>query len=301
MWPGDSRPFYWGPSSGGPSTWTVSLPRPCRFDGTPTALQRHTRSGRVESHERRSLLQPSGHRTTVDVVDGHQIDIIRLAWARELGLPDRALDDSGARHVRVDDLEDRIRFVTIAGAAALVGPTWAVERSRSCSNDELARSGGLLALAKDHSGRGSGPVELGWAADFGSAVAVEEPLVSHEFEHVLALEAVCPPDDVAEARLTAKANWFTVVDDDHDPLASAGYLEWQGIIADMGTLTAPAARRRGYGATATQLATNDALDAGLIPQWRAHRDNIASRRLATNLGYEELGTFVSIVVAPSTV
>ena len=234
-------------------------------------------------------------------MDGHQIDIIRLAWARELGLTDRALDDPEVRHVRVDDADDRIRFVTIAGAGALVGPAWAVERAQSWSDEELTRSGGLLALAKDHSGRSSGPVELGWAADFGKGIAVEEPLVSHEFEHVLALEAACPPDDVAEAALSDKANWFTVVDDAHRPLASAGYAEWQGIIADMGALTAPPARRRGFGATATRLATNDALDAGLIPQWRAHRDNLASRRLAACLGFEELGTYVSIAVAPSTV
>lgn len=234
-------------------------------------------------------------------MDGHQIDIIRLAWARELGLPDRAFDDPDVRHVRVDDSADRIRLVTIAESTALVGPAWAVERARHHSDSELARSGRLLALAKDHSGRCSGPIVLGWAADFGKGVAVEEPLVSHELEHVVALEAACPPDDVAEAALTGKANWFTVVDDAHRPLASAGYAEWQGIIADMGALTLPTARHRGYGATAAQLATNDALDAGLVPQWRAHFDNVASRRLAAHLGYEELGTVVSIAVTPSTV
>lgn len=234
-------------------------------------------------------------------MDDHQIDIIRLAWARELGLPDRALDDPGVRHVRVDDTADRIRFVTIAGAAALVGPGWAVDRAGAHPDDDLARSGALLALAKDHAGRSSGPVELGWAADFGKGVAVEDPLVSHELDHVRALESACPPDDVAESELAAKANWFTVLDDDHRPLAAAGYVEWQGIIADMGALTTPPARRHGYGATAARLATNDALDAGLIPQWRAHRDNVASRRLAAHLGYAELGTYVSIAVAPSTV
>lgn len=240
-------------------------------------------------------------RTTVDDVDGHQIDIIRLAWARELGLPDRAFDDSGVRHVRIDDDADRIRFVTLAGSTALVGPAWAVDRAEDRSDNDLARSGGLLALAKDHSGRCSGPVALAWAADFGKSVAVEQPLVSHDLEHVRALESACPPDDVAEAALTDKANWFTVLDDTHRPLASAAFREWQGIIADMGALTLPDARRRGFGATAARLATNDALDAGLIPQWRAHRDNVASRRLAARLGYEELGTVVSVAVTASTV
>lgn len=239
--------------------------------------------------------------TTVDDVDGHQIDIIRLAWARELGLADRAFDDPGVRHIRVDEATGRIRLVTIAGSTALVGPAWAIDRAEHHSDGELTRPGGLLALAKDHSGRCSGPVALAWAADFGKAVAVEEPLVSHELEHVRALESACPPDDVAEAALSDKAHWFTVVDDAHRPLASSAFAEWQGIIADMGALTRPAVRRRGFGATAARLATNDALDAGLIPQWRAHRDNVASRRLAAHLGYDELGTVVSIAVTPSTV
>lgn len=234
-------------------------------------------------------------------MDDHQIDILRLAWSRELGLPDHALTDQGRRHVRIDEATDRIQFVTIAGASALVGPGWAVHRAQQHDDDELVRTRGLLALAKDHAGRCSGPVELRWAPDFGTHIAVDDPLVSHERDHVVALQGLCPPDDVTEADLTGKSTWYTLVDDDHRPLASAGYAEWQGIVADMGALTVPAARRRGLGMTAAQLATNDALDAGLIPQWRAHHDNVASRRLAERLAYEELGTHLSIAVTPSTV
>lgn len=234
-------------------------------------------------------------------VDGHHIDIVRLAWARELGLPDHALNAPGDRHLRVDDAGDRLRFVTVAGASALVGPGWALDRARTVADDELACPGALLDLAKDHAGRGSGPVALAWAADFGTDVARENPLISHDIAEVRELEIACPPDDVTEAALADRSDWFTVLDDTHRPLASAGRREWQGIIADMGVLTAPTARRHGYGATAARLATDDALDAGLIPQWRAHRDNIAARRLAARLGYEELGTFVSVAVTPSTV
>ncbi|WP_137725331.1 GNAT family N-acetyltransferase [Prescottella subtropica] len=234
-------------------------------------------------------------------MDSHQIDIVRLAWARELGLPDRAFDTTGVRHVRVDDTADRIRFVSIAGAAALVGPDWAIERAHALTDDDLAAPGGLLALAKDRSGRGSGPVTLAWAADFGAETAIADPLISHDPEHARVLESACPPDDVAEAARTGRTAWFTVLDAEHRPVASAGYAEWQGIVADMGVLTDPAARRRGYGATAGLLATNDALNTGLVPQWRAHLDNVAARRLAARLGYEELGTAVSITVPRSTV
>lgn len=234
-------------------------------------------------------------------VDDHQIDILRLAWSRELGLPDHALADPGVRHVRIDETTDRILFVTIAGASALVGPGWAVHRAQQHDDDELVRGRGLLALAKDHGGRCAGPVALGWAPDFGKNIGIEDPLVSHDRDHVVALESLCPPDDVTEADLTGKSTWFTLVDDEHRPLASAGYSEWQGIVAGMGALTVPSVRRRGLGVTAAQLATNDALDAGLIPQWRAHHDNVASRRLAARLGYTDFGTHLSIAVTTSTV
>ncbi|WP_305094425.1 GNAT family N-acetyltransferase [Prescottella sp. R16] len=232
-------------------------------------------------------------------MDRHQIDIVRLAWARELGLPDRSFDTGGVRHVRADT--DHVRFVSIAGAAALVGPEWAVDRAHALTDDDLAAPGGLRTLAGDRAGRSTGPVVLGWAADFGTAPPVRNPLVSHDLEHVRILEGACPPDDVAEAALATKSDWFTVLGDTHRPVASAARTELQGIVADMGVLTDPAVRRRGFGTTAGLLATNDALDAGLVPQWRAHRDNIASRRLAARLGFEELGTYAAISVSRSTV
>ena len=40
---------------------------------------------------------------------------------------------------------------------------------------------------------------------------------------------------------------------------------------------------------AAALALNDALDVGLVAQWRARTDNPASRRLAQRLGFAESG------------
>ncbi|MFD4180029.1 GNAT family N-acetyltransferase [Rhodococcus sp. NPDC058514] len=234
-------------------------------------------------------------------MDAHQIDIIALAWSRELGLPDSGLAGPGTRHVRVDQTADRVRFLRLAGASALVGPQWAIERAEGYSDDELSGGAAMLAITKDHGGTCSGPRLLSFAADVGTEIGREDPLISHDLEHVLALQSACPPDDVAEADLTDRRNWFTLVDDAGTPLSSSGYSEWQGILAQMAVLTAPEHRRRGHGAVVARLTTNDAIDGGLIPQWRSHPGNTASRRLAASLGYEELGIHTVAALTGSSV
>lgn len=61
------------------------------------------------------------------------------------------------------------------------------------------------------------------------------------------------------------------------------------ILADMRVLTDPDHRRHGYAAVVGRLATNDAIDDGLIPQWRARPENTTARRLAARLDYVEIG------------
>jgi hypothetical protein len=86
---------------------------------------------------------------------------------------------------------------------------------------------------------------------------------------VLDLEKACPPDDVAEVGLADMSRALVTLDELDQPTAGAGYAEWEQIIAHLGVLTPPAFRRRGFGQVAAALATNDALDLGLVPQWRA--------------------------------
>ena len=43
-----------------------------------------------------------------------------------------------------------------------------------------------------------------------------------------------------------------------------------------------------------RLATNEAFDEGMIPQWRSSAENGAARRLAARLGYEEWGVFIAV-------
>lgn len=235
-------------------------------------------------------------------MDAHHLDIVALAWSRALGLPDTALARPGARQVLVDDDSDRVQFLRLAGASALVGPRWALERAADLDDDALSERSTLLDLTKDHGGSCPGALPLAYTAEVGADTGEsDDPLISHDLAQVRALEALCPPDEVTEAALSDRERWFTLLDEDGAPVAAAGYREWQGIVADVGALTAPDLRRRGHAAVVARLTTNDAVDEGMIAQWRSHPENIASWQLAATLGYQVLGSHTLATVHRSSV
>ncbi|MEZ7240402.1 GNAT family N-acetyltransferase [Rhodococcus sp. GXMU-t2271] len=235
-------------------------------------------------------------------MDGHLLDIVRLAWCRELGLDDAALAAPG-RVTRVDDASALVRVLRLGEVSAVVGPGWVVDAVAAVPDAELDASV-LLDLTRGHAVRSHA---LSYCADWVDATRVRDPLISHELDDLAELLRRCPPDDATEAGLenvteagletvTEEASSFVLLDDDHRPLSGAVYTEVQSILADVTALTVPEHRRIGLAATVATLATHDALDAGLVPQWRARRDNTAGRGLAAVLGYTELGTHVSVAL-----
>jgi GNAT superfamily N-acetyltransferase len=72
-------------------------------------------------------------------------------------------------------------------------------------------------------------------------------------------------------------------------LGAAGHLVWPADIGHVGLLVAPEERGRGVGSCLAAAATRRVLDRGLSPQWRAATWNAASRRVAANVGYREMG------------
>ncbi|MFF3212520.1 GNAT family N-acetyltransferase [Streptomyces sp. NPDC002886] len=78
-------------------------------------------------------------------------------------------------------------------------------------------------------------------------------------------------------------------------VAAAGYGTWPGGVAHVGVLTAPGSRGRGLARAAGPAAVAHALDARLLPRWRARTP--ASRRVATVLGFGELGFQLSVELA----
>nr|WP_231747836.1 GNAT family N-acetyltransferase [Auraticoccus cholistanensis] len=83
---------------------------------------------------------------------------------------------------------------------------------------------------------------------------------------------------------------------DGTPLAGSGHSAWAGLVADIGVLTAPDARRGGLGRLLAGIAVNDALDSGLVPVWRARRGSAVSERLAQRLGFVPFGAQTTVAV-----
>ena len=236
-------------------------------------------------------------------LDPGTIAIIQLAWSRRLGLADDALSGApeGRRIYSVQERTGRVSFVKLFGREVFCGPEWAADRARGTSAAELSRHSALASLAVEYGGRTVGSEHLCFADSFPGPVEPNEDVaVAEDHDLAVALERLCPPDDVAEAGLAGKETLFIVVDDSLEepvPLAGAGYSVRNGILADISTLTAPTARMRGLGRYVTSIAVEEAMAAGLIPQFRAPLDNIGAARTAAGAGFVAVGVRSEVQLA----
>ncbi len=225
--------------------------------------------------------------------------IVELAWARRLGLPDDALEPGTSwRLTRSDDA--LAMFVSLWKHRVLIGPDWLLERAEGVDDEELVSGPGLLGLTGRTPGGAPGRLlgegVLAFADRYVEHEALETVVVADDPQAVHDLERQCPPDDVTEVGLAAMTERFVLLDDREATTAGSGYDEWEGILAHVGVLVPPALRRTGLGTLAAAMATNDALDSGLVPQWRARIENAASLGLARRLGYEAVGTQTTVLL-----
>ncbi|WP_406405160.1 GNAT family N-acetyltransferase [Streptomyces sp. NBC_00879] len=109
---------------------------------------------------------------------------------------------------------------------------------------------------------------------------------------LLALLARAGQEDAGESGLDEISSPAFVVLDGVEVVAAAGYRAWPGRTAHMSVLTGPEHRSRGLAKTVASAAVAHALDAGLMPQWRARPES--SRRVAHALGFQEVGAQLSV-------
>ncbi|WP_405900888.1 GNAT family N-acetyltransferase [Streptomyces sp. NBC_00727] len=108
---------------------------------------------------------------------------------------------------------------------------------------------------------------------------------------LLKLLASVSEEDAGECGLDEITSPAFVVREATGLVAAAGYRDWPGETAHLCVLTAPQARGRGLARAVASAATDHALAADRLPQWRARPE--ASRRVARALGYRELGRQLS--------
>lgn len=223
--------------------------------------------------------------------DASSSAIVLLAWERGLALPENSLLQGPGRILHTVN-STTLTFLRLWDRSVLAGPAHLLDAAVVLDDDELSDHGTLLRLTQDDGGRGLGTQALYYADDLELHQPDDTVHVSTSREAEAALEALCPPDDVNEAALAGRGSKFTVLESGEPnaaPLACSAWGEYQGLLAQVGTLVAPASRRRGLGRLATSIAAHEALAAGLIVQWRSDINNAPAHALATSLGLSVAG------------
>jgi GNAT superfamily N-acetyltransferase len=85
-----------------------------------------------------------------------------------------------------------------------------------------------------------------------------------------------------------------VLREGREVVAAAGYRPWLDTAAHVSVLTAARRRGEGLAKVVASAAVADALERGLLPQWRARPE--ASRRVARSLGFDEVGAQISVKI-----
>ncbi|MFF3766694.1 GNAT family N-acetyltransferase [Streptomyces sp. NPDC001922] len=122
-----------------------------------------------------------------------------------------------------------------------------------------------------------------------AGAAVEE--VPGDDDGLAALLARAGEEDAGESGLDDITSPACVLRDGDDVVAAAGYGAWSQSVAHLSVLVAPHCRGRGLARAVASAAVARALDAGLLPQWRARPH--PSKRVALALGFRELGAQLS--------
>jgi GNAT superfamily N-acetyltransferase len=100
------------------------------------------------------------------------------------------------------------------------------------------------------------------------------------------------PDDVNEIGITDATSPLFVIWRQATVAAVCAYRPWVGRLAHMLVLTHPHHRGQGLAKRAATEASRHALDAGLVPQWRARVP--ASQAVARSIGYLTVGAQLSL-------
>ncbi|MGN9846441.1 GNAT family N-acetyltransferase [Nonomuraea sp. H19] len=142
-----------------------------------------------------------------------------------------------------------------------------------------------------------GPATLAYldAGDFVAAHTEGEveglPAGHHD---VRELVASVDQQDAEESGLEEIASTAFAIREGRAVIAAAEYQAWLSMAAHLFVLTAPGHRGRGLARRVASAAAADAMENGLVPQWRARPE--PSRRVARALGFREFGSQISILL-----
>lgn len=219
---------------------------------------------------------------------------IEEAWARTLGLPVDVLRDGGVHVTSSGDDSAALAVLRLPRATVVTSPpehhervTAAITRLGKAIAEPMAWQTELADL-----GVTGVTVNLHSYNDDPSTLGPRDERVQ-----------VAPPGIRAAlqrlARTMRKSEWheagfdnpglvFTLMER-RAILAAAHLSPWDGHLAELGFVTRPNVRGRGYGTIVVAAAARDAIERNGIARWRTRATNVASMAVARRLGFEVYG------------
>lgn len=229
--------------------------------------------------------------------------VVLAAFRAVIGDPD-ALTEPFEVVLRPD--EHRVTIIDVAGSTRLVAPDELTAQSvrHLLDKDPLFwdhpdDSAERVAEAANWRYRIAdvlGPAHLLCAFRAPETIRTFQALVGAEAA-LADLIARSSPHDVAESGVR-ELDVVYGAEDGSRLLAVAGWETWPGEIAKIGILVDDDHRHRGIGLALGAATTVAAIEAGLLPLWRARASNRGSLLVAERLGYERVGHQISVVLVP---
>lgn len=225
---------------------------------------------------------------------------VRTFWTHELGADRSALDAPGTT-VAVDDRASEVMVVEILGAVIVAAPSRIVDQLRMVDAEQLTTLDGLANAVGPWLDRALGINHLNYAA----AGSLRAPPVVDTRDvisidptdpRLAALKARVAPAEWEEATMDEAFDQLVAVVRDGEIVAIAGYEDWDGLLAQVAVLTAPAHRGQGLAAFVGGVAARAGVARGLVAQWRVRPENHRSAAVAGRLGFERLGVQLAVAV-----
>ena len=218
--------------------------------------------------------------------------LIEQFWTHDLGLESDAFGRSEIR-CSIQSLYNGVAVFRQAGDLVVAVPAAHHARvqdsMRGCSMEEVFSVEWLRSSLGEKAEKILGPAEVHYAdettfkspgANRGRSLSEEDGLSCR------ALQAALTATEAEESGYSA--DWLPAFGafSGNTLCAAASYSVWEPSIAHIVVATHPEYRRRGFAKAAVGALADDALNRGLILQWRAVAWNKGSLALARDLGFE---------------
>jgi hypothetical protein len=231
------------------------------------------------------------------------LERVRRVWRDLAGAPTAFQRPGCATAARgSSDEARRVSVVQLGGATAVVVPPALLGRFGDLIGSQpgcdLTDPASVVELVGPVA-RFLGPATLAYADDgcFQPRSTRATAALPAGHDAVLELTSACGPQDTDESAITRVTSPVSVIKRDGKVVAACGYEVWSAALAHIGVLTHPQWRGKGLATSVASASVAHALQAGLIPQWRARCTLAASRRIASSLGFVELGRQLSFWLA----